>query len=85
MSRNFTTNIKKAADNHQSRIILALDLIENDGQKLINASKNFIKLLSPHIVGVKINFHLLLPLNLHDIRSIVDFAHRFELLASVKW
>jgi orotidine-5'-phosphate decarboxylase len=81
MSRNFTTNIKKTADNHQSRIVLALDLIENDGQKLINASKSFIKLLSPHIVGVKINFHLLLPLNLHDIKSIVDFAHRYELLA----
>ena len=86
MSRQsgFTERIDNSSRNKDSRIILALDLLPNPDLKEV--VKSLIVLLHRHICGIKINFHLILPLSLLDLSEINRLAHNYGLqsIADIK-
>ncbi len=75
MQDNFSERIRKSARSHSSRIVLALDIVENKIEKLQPRAISIINDLSPYLSSVKINFHLLLPLGFKEIAKINDIAH----------
>lgn len=81
---DFKTRINKISKN-KGRIILANDYsntVKNIEAKTI---KN-IKTLNKFLCGIKINFHLLLPLGLKEITRINNLAHQYNLqtIADIK-
>lgn len=87
MSDNFSARIRESADKHKSRIVLALDINYTDRDSAIIFAKNNINLLKEYICAVKINFHLMLPLDLYsEVKEVTDLAHSYNLqtIADVK-
>ena len=87
MSNNFPRRIKESAQEHESVIVLALDINYTNRDSAIIFAKNSINLLQKHICAVKINFHLILPLDLYsDVKEVTDLAHSYNLqtIADVK-
>jgi orotidine-5'-phosphate decarboxylase len=71
----------QAAKKKKSRIILAVD--PKPGATARNAkafAKKTIGAVAGHVCGVKLNFHLLLPLSGRDVLDITRFAHSHGLL-----
>jgi len=82
MSNNFPARIKESSNKHKSRIVLALDLNYTDRDNAIIFAKNNINLLKEYICAVKINFHLLLPLDFYsEVKEVIDLAHSYDLQA----
>lgn len=79
----FRNRIKKSAK--QSRIILANDY-SNSTPKLEEKTITNIKTLGNYICGIKLNFHLLLPLGKKEIKRITKTAHDFgiQTIADIK-
>ncbi len=86
-SMSFKNLIESKSKKSKSRIILALDPdfrenlsnLADDATKIINDT-------SDYICGIKINFHLIAPLALQELRSINDIAMNYRLpsIADIK-
>ena len=79
----FKTRIRQSS--RDSRIILANDYdIRNE--KLVSQTIKNIKTLHNYLCGIKLNFHLLLPLGKNDIIKITKTAHKYGLqtIADIK-
>ncbi len=79
----FNERIKKSAK--QSRVILANDY-PNSTPKLEEKTIRNIRTLGDYICGIKLNFHLLLPLGAKEIKRITKTAHDFgiQTIADIK-
>lgn len=73
---SFLTYIRQTAEQHDSRIVLALDLLEADPQTLFQKSLHAIQSLAPYLCAIKMNRHLILPLGLvPKISQLINAAH----------
>ena len=82
MSDDFPARIRESSNKHKSRIILALDINYTDRDKALIFAENHINLLKEYICAVKINFHLILPLDLYsEVKQVTDLAHSYGLQA----
>ncbi len=82
MNDNFLTRIKTSTEKHESRIVLALDINYTNRDNVMAVAKNTINLLQEYICAVKINFHLLLPLDFYsEVEEITNLAHSHNLQA----
>lgn len=81
---DFKTRINKISKN-KGRIILANDY-SNTVKNLETKTIKNIKTLNKFLCGIKINFHLLLPLGLNEITRINNLAHKYNLqtIADIK-
>lgn len=81
---NFKTRINRISAN-KGKIILANDYSNTTKNLEAKTIKN-IKTLNKFLCGIKINFHLLLPLGLKEITRINKFAHKHNLqtIADIK-
>lgn len=71
--------MEQAAKKKKSRIILAID--PKPGTRNAKGfAKKTICAVAGHVCGVKLNFHLLLPLSGRDVHDITKFAHSRRLL-----
>ena len=79
----FKTRIRQSS--RDSRIILANDYDVRD-EKLVSKTIKNIKTLHSYLCGIKLNFHLLLPLGKNDIIKITKTAHKYGLqtIADIK-
>jgi orotidine-5'-phosphate decarboxylase len=79
----FKTRIRQSSKD--SRIILANDYDIKD-KKLVSKTIKNIKTLHSYLCGIKLNFHLLLPLGKNDIIKITKTAHKYGLqtIADIK-
>jgi orotidine-5'-phosphate decarboxylase len=78
-STGFTPLIRRAAERHASKIVLAFDLVVQDRKKLYLKSLQTLETLAPHICAVKINRHLVLPLGVYpSVERLVRVAHDLE-------
>ncbi|MFQ5921101.1 MAG: orotidine 5'-phosphate decarboxylase [Nitrososphaerales archaeon] len=84
MTSAFAERIAKSSKLHRSRLVLALDPSPKV-EDLVGFAKKALE-LSDHICAIKINFHLLLPLQLSEVKSITDLAHSRDIqtIADVK-
>ncbi|MHB1909119.1 MAG: orotidine 5'-phosphate decarboxylase / HUMPS family protein [Nitrososphaerales archaeon] len=74
-SKDFLALIEDSSRKRKSRIVLALDFpLKEDTRKLANDSKKIIRELGSYICAIKLNFHLIMPLSLAEIRSINSTA-----------
>jgi len=73
----FKTRIRQSSRN--SRIILANDYRSADSKEVLQTIKN-IKTLHKFLCGIKLNFHMLLPLGKKEIIRINKIAHKYGLL-----
>lgn len=76
---DFKTRIKKISKN-KGKIILANDYSNIEKNLEAKTIKN-IKTLNKFLCGIKINFHLLLPLGIKEITRINKFAHKYNLVS----
>jgi orotidine-5'-phosphate decarboxylase len=80
--KSFVDRILISSKEHSSRVVLALDIIVDKRSQLMEKALSLLDRLSSHIVAVKLNYHLLLPLNLFkDVKRIIDHVHRYGLQA----
>ena len=79
----FKTRIFKSST--RSRIILANDYDPRDKKVILHTIRN-IKTLHKYLCGIKLNFHLLLPLGKKEITKINKTAHQYGLqtIADIK-
>lgn len=76
----FQTDIRQSVEQHNSRIVLALDPVEADRDILFQNSLHAIESLAPFLCAVKINRHLILPLGLvPKISQLIETAHQLGL------
>lgn len=79
----FTTSLRdSSARRSGSRIIAALDLSyreETDG--LLEESMHILDQISDYVCAIKINFHLIIPLSIREIKKLNQFAHSKDLLS----
>ena len=75
---SFKTRIKEISS-HKGKIILANDY-DSDQKNLVSKTILNINSLHEHLCGLKLNFHLLLPLGAKDLSKIIKTAHRKKLL-----
>ncbi|MBI2184936.1 MAG: orotidine 5'-phosphate decarboxylase [Thaumarchaeota archaeon] len=79
MTNPFPIRIKESAEDHQSRIVLALDITGKDPNPLLVKALGIIEQMGKTLAAVKINYHLLLPLDISSLTRITDQAHRLGL------
>ncbi len=87
MTENFAWRIKKSSNLRKSRLVLALDTLRAKKSDLLKFANDTVNLLSDNICAIKINFHILLPLDLYsEVKTIIDLAHSHELqtIADIK-
>ncbi|HSF28242.1 MAG TPA: orotidine 5'-phosphate decarboxylase / HUMPS family protein [Nitrosopumilaceae archaeon] len=71
---NFRNRIKKSSSG-KSKIILANDLEHKSIEKLESVTIKNIKILNESLCAIKLNFHLILPLGIKNIKKINKVAH----------
>ena len=72
----FQTDIRQSVEQHNSRIVLALDPVEADRDILFQNSLHAIQSLAPYLCAKKMNRHLVLPLGLvPKISQLIQTAH----------
>jgi orotidine-5'-phosphate decarboxylase len=74
----FKTRINKISTT-KGKIILANDY-SNSEKNLVSKTIRNIKTLNKFLCAIKLNFHLLLPLGLEDVKKINQLAHKYNLL-----
>jgi len=81
---NFKTRIKRISKINGG-LILAIDYDVSTTKKVTKTIDN-IKLLNKCLCGIKLNFHLLLPLGKDEIKKIITVAHKYNLetIADIK-
>jgi len=87
MTDTFAERIKKSSNLHKSRLVLALDPSYTKKSDLLKFAKDTVNLLNDQICAIKINFHILLPLDLYsEVKTIMDLAHSHGLqtIADIK-
>lgn len=87
MADTFAERIKRSSNLHKSRLVLALDPSHIKRNDLLRFANDTVNLLSDHICAIKINFHILLPLDLYsEVKTITDLAHSHDLqtIADIK-
>ncbi len=77
--KRFKYRIEEASVNRNTRLILSLDPVGIDTSKLESYALEMLEKLSDCICGVKLNWHLLLPLSLPEISKITSKAHELGL------
>ncbi|MXY61502.1 MAG: orotidine 5'-phosphate decarboxylase [Cenarchaeum sp. SB0665_bin_23] len=77
----FRDRLAESARGH-GPIILATDILNGTVQSVVRSVDN----LQAHICAVKMNFHILLPLGIDEIREIIDAVHAWGLqcIADIK-
>ena len=70
---------KKAVEEKGSPIVLALDLAPEKPSKLMRKAVEVLEETAPYVCGLKVNFHLILPLGLSGVKPILDRAHQLGL------
>ena len=81
MNNEFLKRIRKRAKDQSSRIVLALDYTDEDPERLEAKSRNIIEEAGQSLSAVKVNYHLLLPLDPDGVKRIVKTAHEAGLQA----
>lgn len=71
---SFKTRIRKASAG-KSKIILANDFDKLASQKLVNKTIENIKNLGEFLCAIKLNFHLILPLGIKELKKINNAMH----------
>ena len=86
MTRPFFERIATAAIEKKSPIVLALDIIPKDHQRLAELAARIIDAAEHHVCAIKMNFHIILPLSAFEILQINKLAHSFGLqsIADIK-
>jgi len=87
MTDTFAERIKKSSSLHKSRLVLALDTSYTKKSDLLKFANDTVNLLNDQICAIKINFHILLPLDLYsEVKTITDLAHSHNLqtIADIK-
>ena len=87
MTNTFPSRIRETTKQRKSRIVLALDINYTNRNNAKIFAKNSINMLKEYICAVKINFHLILPLDLYsEVKEVTDLAHSYNLqtIADVK-
>ena len=87
MTDTFAERIGKSSNLHKSRLVLALDPSHVKKSELLKFATDTVNLLSGQICAIKINFHILLPLDLYsEVKTITDLAHSHGLqtIADIK-
>lgn len=74
--KRFKYRIEDLAVSKKTRLILALDPVGVDSSKLEDYALDMLERLSDYICGVKLNWHLLLPLSLNELYRITSKAHK---------
>lgn len=75
MPRKFRLLMEESESKRDSRVILALDVIDESREKIFSRSMSIIEQAHEYICGVKINHHLVLPLGLFDgVKKIIERA-----------
>ncbi|MEM4298245.1 MAG: orotidine 5'-phosphate decarboxylase / HUMPS family protein [Nitrososphaerota archaeon] len=78
---HFIERIRSLSKEKKSRIILALDLIDQDPKVLEDKAIRILEETSEQLVGMKLNYHILLPLDLYGgVRRILDKALSLDLM-----
>lgn len=73
---DFAERMKRSSNMHKSRLVLALDHPYAERASLLKFASDTVSMLHDHICAIKINFQLLLPLDLYsEIKSVIDSAH----------
>jgi orotidine-5'-phosphate decarboxylase len=81
MKNKFTEKIQERSKNISSRIVLALDYTKENPETLEKKAVKIIEKLERSIVAIKINYHLLIPLELKKVQNIIGTAHKKGILA----
>lgn len=81
MKNKFTEKIQERSKNISSRIVLALDYTKENPETLEKKAIKIIEKLERSIVAIKINYHLLIPLELKKVQNIIGTAHKKGILA----
>ncbi len=86
MKNRFIDRMQERAKHRSSRIVLALDYINENPETLEKKSIKIIEKLERSLVAVKINYHLLIPLDLKKMKNIVAAAHEkgLQAIADIK-
>ncbi len=80
MTETFLERIGRSSNLHKSRLVLALDPSHTKKADLLKLAIDTINLLSDNLCAVKINFHILLPLDLYsEVKTITNLAHSHNL------
>ena len=74
MTTSFRERLEEASKSHKSRLVLAVDLNIEEG--LLESALHLIEQIACELAAVKINYHLLLPLALRDLKRVVEAAHQ---------
>jgi len=79
---SFLDSIRRASEENQTRIVLALDVEDSSTDRLSTKSKDILRTVKDCICAVKINRQLVLSLGLRGgVDSIVKLSHEFSLPA----
>jgi orotidine-5'-phosphate decarboxylase len=84
---NFRNQLEASSRKSKSRIILALDFdYRADTQDLLDEAQKVINETSSYMCAIKLNFHLIIPLGLEQLRSLNDSISRYQLpvIADIK-
>lgn len=84
---SFNSYLEASSRQSRSRIILALDLEHRkDSRGLLTEAKKILDLVREYICAIKINFHLIIPLSLQELKELNDFAKERQLpvIADIK-
>lgn len=80
MPSTFKSLMEESERKKESRIILALDVVAGDPEKIFEKSMSILEEVQEYICALKINHHLVLPLGLFNgVRKILDKARDFSL------
>ncbi len=86
--KRFAPYIKSISEKKKSRIVLALDPdpIKIDSNDIVNYLTSLLDMLNEHIIGIKMNMHVLLPLGREEINTITSLAHKYDVatIADIK-
>jgi len=77
---SFRLKMEESERKKDSNIVLALDQVTGESERLFPKSLEILKEVYPYICAVKLNRHLVLPLGLFDgVKKIVETAHSLNL------
>ena len=77
---NFDEKISNAAENNQTRTVLALDLEDSDPERLVTRSRKILEEVKDFICAVKVNRQLVLGLGLRGVAdSVLKLADDYSL------
>jgi orotidine-5'-phosphate decarboxylase len=81
-TESFKSLLNERSVSTKSRIIVALDVPHRkDTLALLKDSLKLIDTISDYVCGVKVNFHLIIPLSLSDISELNDRVHSNGLIS----